>query len=77
MKVKAIHRERMQIGTSVFDVRRYELVYANPSGEVAANLITNDEGGLVRVNIPADSLDIVREDVASSTSRTQIHSNPE
>ena len=76
VKVKAIHRERMQIGTSVFDVRRYELVYANPSGEVATNLITNDQGGLVRVNIPADSLDIVREDVASSTSRTQIHSNP-
>jgi len=76
VRVKAIHRERMQIGTSVFDVRRYELVYANPSGEVATNLITNDEGGLVRVNIPADSLDIVREDVASSTSRTQIHSNP-
>ncbi len=76
VRVKAIHRERMQIGTSVFDVRRYELVYANPNGEVATNLITNDEGGLVRVNIPADSLDIVREDVASSTSRTQIHSNP-
>jgi pimeloyl-ACP methyl ester carboxylesterase len=75
-KVKAIHRERMQIGTTVFDVRRFELVYANPSGEVAINLTANDEGGLVRVSIPVDSLDIVREDVASSTSRTQIHSNP-
>jgi dienelactone hydrolase len=76
VKVKAIHRERMQIGTTVLDVRRFELVYANPSGEVAINLTANDDGGLVRVNVPVDSLDIVREDVASSTSRTQIHSNP-
>ena len=75
-RVKAIHRERMQIGTTVFNVRRFELLYANPSGEVAINLTANDEGGLVRVSIPVDSLDIVREDVASSTSRTQIHSNP-
>jgi pimeloyl-ACP methyl ester carboxylesterase len=74
--VKAIHRERMQIGTTVLDVRRFELVYANPSGEVAVNLTANDDGGLVRVNIPVDSLDIVRDDVASSTSRTQIYSNP-
>jgi pimeloyl-ACP methyl ester carboxylesterase len=74
--VKAIHRERMQIGTTVLDVRRYELVYGNPAGDVAINLTANDDGGLIRVNIPSDSLDIVREDVASSTSRTQIHSNP-
>ena len=76
VRVKAIHRERMQIGTSILDVRRFELVYVNPSGEFATNLIVGDDGGLVRVNMPADSLDIVREDVASSTSRTQIHSNP-
>ena len=76
VKVKGIHRERMQIATTVLDVRRFELVYTNPSGDVAINLTANDDGGLVRVNIPADSLDIVREDAASSTSRTQIQSNP-
>ena len=76
VRVKAIHRERMQIGTNVIDVRRFELIYVNPSGEVAINLTAGEDGGLVRVTLPADSLDIVREDVASSTSRTQIHSNP-
>jgi dienelactone hydrolase len=76
VRVKAIHRERMQIGTSILDVRRFELVYVNPAGEFATNVIVGDDGVLVRVNMPADSLDIVREDVASSTSRTQIHSNP-
>ena len=76
VRVKAIHRERMQIGTTVLDVRRFELIYVNPSGELTTNLTAGDDGGLVRVNIPAQSLDIVREDVASSTSRTQIYSNP-
>jgi dienelactone hydrolase len=76
VRVTAIRQERMQIGTTVIPVRRFELVFANPSGDVAINLTANDEGSLVRVNIPAESIDIVREDVASSTSRTQIHSNP-
>jgi pimeloyl-ACP methyl ester carboxylesterase len=76
VRVKAIHRERMQIGTSVLDVRRFELIYVNPSGELTTDLTAGDDGGLVRVSIPAQSLDIVREDVASSTSRTQIYSNP-
>jgi dienelactone hydrolase len=76
VRVKAIHTERMQIGTTVLDVRRFELIYVNPSGELTTNLTAADDGGLVRVNIPAQSVDVVREDVASSTSRTQIYSNP-
>jgi dienelactone hydrolase len=76
VRVKAIHRERMQIATNVFDVRRFELIYVNPSGELTTNLTAADDGALVRVSIPAESLDIVRDDVASSTSRTQIYSNP-
>jgi len=76
VRVKAIHRERMQIGTNVLDVRRFELIFVNPSGELTTNLTAGDDGVLVRVNVPAESLDIVRDDVASSTSRTQIYSNP-
>jgi dienelactone hydrolase len=76
VRVKSISPERMQIGTTVLDVRRYELVYVNPSGEVAVNVTVGSNGELVRVNIPSDSIDMVRDDVASSTSRTQIYSNP-
>jgi len=75
-RVKAIKREKIQIGTTTLDVRRFELVYANPSGDVTLNLTAGDDGGLISVNTPVESLDVVREDVASSTSRTQIHSNP-
>ena len=75
-RVTAIRPERMQIGTSFLDVRRYELIYTNPGGEIATNLTFAEDGTLVRVNIPAQALDVVREDVAASTSRTQISSNP-
>lgn len=74
--VKAIHRERMQIGTSMLDVRRFELVYRNPAGDVLTNLTVADDGTLVSVNIPSESVDLVRDDLASSTSRTQVYSNP-
>jgi dienelactone hydrolase len=74
--VKAIHRERMQIGTTMLDVRRFELVYRNPSGDVLLNLTMADDGTLVSVNVPAESLDLVRDDLASSTSRTKVFSNP-
>jgi pimeloyl-ACP methyl ester carboxylesterase len=75
-RVKTVRRERMQIGTSFLDVRRYEVVFDNPGGEVSANLTAAEDGSLVRVSVPAQALDIVREDVASSTSRTQVYSNP-
>lgn len=74
--VKAIRRERMQVGTTFLDVRRYELTFGNPGGELATSITVGDEGNLVSVSVPAQSLDLVREDVASSTSRTRIYSNP-
>jgi dienelactone hydrolase len=76
VRVRAIRTERIQIGTTVLDVRRFELIYANPSGDVAVDLTASNTGDLVRVTIPSESIDMVREDVASSTSRTQIYSNP-
>lgn len=76
VRVRTIRPERIQVGTTVLDVRRFELIYANPSGEVAVDLTASNTGDLVRVTIPSESIDMVREDVASSTSRTQIYSNP-
>jgi len=75
VRVQAVRSEKIQIGTTVLDVRRYELVYVNPSGEVSTNVTVASDGELVSVNVPADSVDVVRDDVASSTSRTQIYSN--
>ena len=67
--------ERMQVGTSFLDVRRYDLVAKNPGGDVAFTLTAGDEGSLVRLTIPSQAIDVVREDVASPTSRTRLYSN--
>jgi pimeloyl-ACP methyl ester carboxylesterase len=76
VRVNTIQRERMQIGTTFLDVRRYELVYNNPGGDLALTLTAAEDGTLIRVNVPSQAIDVVRADVASSTSRTRIYSNP-
>lgn len=76
VKVSAAHSERMQIGTTLFDVRRYELALANPGGDLGVTLTATADGRMIRVSIPAQSVDVVRDDVAASTSRTQVFSNP-
>lgn len=76
VRVTASVAERMQVGTSLFSVRRYEVVLENPGGDLAFNLTAAEDGSLVRISIPAQAFDVVRADVAASTSRTQIFSNP-
>jgi hypothetical protein len=68
--------ERVQTGTQTFGVRRYELVFANPGGDLGFQLTSDELGRLIRLTIPLQNIDVVRDDVAASTSRTQTYSNP-
>ena len=68
--------ERMQIGTSALGVRRYSLSYTNPSGTRVVNIYADEDGSLLRLNIPDMSLDFMRDDLASPTARTLVYSNP-
>ena len=74
--VVTVTSERIQIDTSLFPVRRYELSFADPAGELLVYLTASPEGQLVRVSVPSQWLDFVRNDVATVTARTDIHSNP-
>lgn len=76
VRVESIGTDRVQIGASFLTVRRYELVVENPESNLAIALTTDDNASLVRVSIPIAGVDVVREDLAVSTSRTQVHSNP-
>jgi len=77
LRVDSVSEERMQTGTSIFDVRHYELTLAGPGAAGSGvTLISAQDGTLIRVTIAAQSIDVIREDVAASTSRTQIFSNP-
>jgi len=74
--VGTMRASRMQVGTRYLDVRQYEVTFDNPDGSLLAQIATDGDGRLVRVTIPTQGLDVVRDDVASSTSRTLVHSNP-
>jgi pimeloyl-ACP methyl ester carboxylesterase len=76
VRVISVNDERMQLGADFLDIRRYELAFVNPGGELTAHLTTDRQGRLVGVGIPAQSLNIIRADLASSTVRTLVHSNP-
>jgi len=75
MRVVSSASERMQIGTSFVNVRRYEIALVSPGGEQAVSVTADDTGSLLRVFIPSQAFDVVRDDLAGSTSRTQISSN--
>ena len=76
LRVESVVDERVQTGPQAFKVRRYALVFANPTGNLGFQLSADEQGRLIRVTIPPQSLDIVRDDVAASTSRTHTYSNP-
>jgi pimeloyl-ACP methyl ester carboxylesterase len=75
IRVRNITTQRIQTGATTFDVRRYELVFVHPQRELAVTLAVDERGGLVSVSLPAQALDVVRDDVSSPTSRTLLYSN--
>jgi pimeloyl-ACP methyl ester carboxylesterase len=75
-RVASTGTERMQSGTTAFDLRTYDLRFANPTGEAAVTLATTSEGALVRLSVPAQGLEIVREDLATALARRQTFSHP-
>jgi pimeloyl-ACP methyl ester carboxylesterase len=76
VRVASVDDERMQIGADFLNVRRYELIFTNPGGEITGQLTTDREGRLIGVSIPGQSLTVLRADLAATTSRTRVHSNP-
>jgi pimeloyl-ACP methyl ester carboxylesterase len=69
--------ERIQIGKELFDVWHFELLWQIPgAADLGLSITSTKDGGLVRFSVPSQGLDVVRADVASSTSRTQVYSNP-
>ena len=76
IRIVSTRGERMQVGASVFAVRRYELLFTSAAGKQQVNLTTTEDGTLIRLNDPVAALDVVREDVAASTSRTEVYSLP-
>jgi pimeloyl-ACP methyl ester carboxylesterase len=76
LRLVSASSDRVQVGTSIFNSRRYEMTFTNPRGTTPLNLYADENGTLLRVNLPGQMIDVMREDLASSTSRTLVYSNP-
>ena len=68
--------EQIQTTVRLVTVRRTALTMVLPGSNIDATIWTDDLGRMVRFNVPAQSLDVVREDIAAVSSRTVTISRP-
>ncbi len=76
--VTAVAPERIETPKGVINVTRYAMIFNNPPpvGNLIVNLWADENHDLIRINIPAQSLELAREDIASAASRTAAFSIP-
>ena len=68
--VTAIADERIETPRRTFAAKRYSLTFKNPGGDLFANVWTEAaSAAFVRLSVPAQTLEVAREDVASAASR--------
>jgi uncharacterized protein len=78
IRVASIAGERMETPRAAIAARRYTLKVVNPPpvGELDATIWTDEQGQLLRMSIPAQRLELAREDIASAGTRTTSFSLP-
>jgi pimeloyl-ACP methyl ester carboxylesterase len=74
--VKAMTVEKLSSPGATIEVRRYDLVFQNPGGPLAATVAIDARNRLVRIEIAAAGLSVVRADVAAVSVRPQTARNP-
>ncbi len=76
--VTAVAPERIETPKGVINVTRYAMIFNNPppAGNLIVNLWADQNHDLVRMNIPAQAIELAREDIASAASRTAAFSLP-
>jgi uncharacterized protein len=76
--VTAVAPERIETPKGVINVTRYAMIFNNPPpvGNMIVNLWADQNHDLIRMNIPAQSIELAREDIASAASRTAAFSLP-
>jgi uncharacterized protein len=72
--VTAVADEKIETPGRTFSARRYTLTFKNPGGELTVSLWAETSGALLRLSVPAQTLEVAREDVASAASRMSAFS---
>jgi hypothetical protein len=71
LRVTATGPERIQTAGRAVSATRYDLTLENPGGPVQAEVWTDSDGRLLRFRVPAQGLEVAREDVAAVSSRVE------
>jgi pimeloyl-ACP methyl ester carboxylesterase len=74
--VKGATDEQIAGPSGPVSTRVYELTFQNPDGPLQATAATDVRGGLLRIEIPAAGIRLVRSDLAGVSTRTQPIRNP-
>src|SRR5688572_28611184 len=78
IRVVVLVPERIETPRQVIKVTRYGLIFGNPPpvGDLPLNLWADENGDLMRLQIPSQGLEVAREDIASAAARTTAFSLP-
>ena len=78
IKVTAAVLEKIDTPKGAIMAMHYSLTLVNPppAGDLLMNLWADPDGGLLRLNIPTQMIEMAREDIASAAARTAAFSIP-
>jgi len=71
LRVTASGTERIQTAGRAVSATRYELTLENPGGPIQTEVWVDQDSRLLRFRVPAQGLEIAREDVAAVSSRVE------
>jgi pimeloyl-ACP methyl ester carboxylesterase len=74
--VKGAADEQIASSSGPLSTRVYELTFQNPDGPLEATAATDTRGRLLRLEIPAAGIRLIRSDLAGVSTRTQPIRNP-
>jgi pimeloyl-ACP methyl ester carboxylesterase len=68
--------EQIQTAGRLVTARRTRITFVLPAARLDADLWTDDTGRMIRFSVPAQSLEVAREDIAAVSSRSVVISRP-
>jgi len=68
--------QQIQTAARVISARRMRVTLMTPGVPIDADIWTDDSGRMIRLSVPAQSLEVVREDIAAVSSRSVAISRP-
>jgi pimeloyl-ACP methyl ester carboxylesterase len=76
LRVTARGSERIQTAGGAVSATRYEVTLENPGGPVQTEVWVDQDGRLLRFRVPAQGLEVAREDIAAVSSRVETLGRP-